>query len=145
MALPKQPLEFACSAKAHVQALSSLDWIFRTEKREAGRGHSTRARSSKMMQRLHFFPAASSHSQAPCLPESTLCRWKRTLATAMTGAEVAKCPQHLSSLRSLSQGWWGWLSCCRGREPAAVRSYLRSADGRVWILLTAYPSSFPEH
>lgn len=26
------------TAKAHVQALSSLDWIFRTEKGEAGRG-----------------------------------------------------------------------------------------------------------
>lgn len=28
------------TAKAHMQALSSLDWIFRTENEEAGRKHS---------------------------------------------------------------------------------------------------------
>lgn len=46
---------------------------------------------------------------------------------------------------SVQPGWRGWLSYCRGGEPAAVRSYFGSADGRVWILLTAYPSNFPEH
>lgn len=67
------------------------------------------------------------------------------LEVYLSQAEVAKCPQRLSPLCSLSQGWRGWLSYCRGGEPAAVRSYFGSADGRVWILMTAYPSSFPEH